>query len=271
MSPSEFDLRAALHDDDGNGALDVDQLIFAARAHRSQRRTRILSTAAVVVAVAALGVGGGLLAGQGNSPGPTSGAAQANRDNAAASNGKAAGGSGTGFGSAGSASRQAPAGASLSGNAGCPTTLRSPAQASAASGPLFSEPVQSVVVCAYNAILAPRATSQTPRGHTVLRGAQATQLVNSLENAPTRRPQTMCPDMIRADASRFAFIGLGANGTHAGTVTTTAVNAGCGAQITNGTVTRYAWTPPSSLQPTLARLAPGTPAAGTVPIPSRTK
>jgi hypothetical protein len=51
--PSEFDLRAALREGEGDGP-DADLLIAAGQTRRAQRRVRLLSTA-VVIAV----VGGG--------------------------------------------------------------------------------------------------------------------------------------------------------------------------------------------------------------------
>jgi hypothetical protein len=279
MSPSEFDLRAALQDGEGNDALNVDQLVLAARAHHSQRRTRILSTAAVVVAVAALGVGGGYLASHGASNNSTASRSAVDNAKSAAQSRAGSAGSAT-FGTEGSGYRQAPVAGGASRPApsavlGCPSTLPSltptGGATAAVSGPLFSKPVRSVLACAYSATtVLQHNKAQAVPGHAVLQGTLATQLADSLEKAPAQRPQVMCPDLMRADAARFAFIGLAGDGTQAGTVTTTAVNAGCGAQLTNGRVTRYGWTPPASVQRTLARISPS--AGGTaVPIPSQTK
>src|SRR5439155_8122953 len=82
MSPSESDLRAALHDGEG-GNLDVDQLILGARAHAAQRRMRLLSTAAVVAVVASAGVGGAALLRSGSSPESDAGEKAANRSHSA--------------------------------------------------------------------------------------------------------------------------------------------------------------------------------------------
>ncbi|MDT4951126.1 MAG: hypothetical protein QOJ37_3721, partial [Pseudonocardiales bacterium] len=60
MSPTEFDLRAALRDGEGDG-VDVDRVVAGGRARRTHRRSQLLSTAAVVAFVAAAGTGGALI------------------------------------------------------------------------------------------------------------------------------------------------------------------------------------------------------------------
>jgi hypothetical protein len=60
MSPSESQLRAALHHGEGE-PVDAGAVIARARAARHDRRVRMASVAAAVAIVGAVGTGGGLL------------------------------------------------------------------------------------------------------------------------------------------------------------------------------------------------------------------
>lgn len=253
MSPSESDLRAALQHGDGDG-LDVDHVVFAARARIAERRMRIVSGTAIVLVIAGAGVGGTLLA-------RTGGSSVKNGSNAAAG------------GAADNAkphpAAQSPANGGQGGGRSvysyaavpCPRAMPqyllpgggSPGQFGA-SGALFSKPVASVVVCAYGD------TASKPVGKTVQPGrldigdGQAKQLAQSLESAPKTPTPTGCSE--GQQTHELAIIGLAADGSRVGTVTASLNTSTCGQQVTNGTAIRYGWTPPSALKSVLLALKP---------------
>lgn len=124
--------------------------------------------------------------------------------------------------------------------------------------PLFSRPVQSVLVCSYAPGLA-----GGPAGRFVLAGSAATDLVASLEHASAAPPAGMCNDLARPDEHRVAFVGVTASGEALPAVTTTVNLPSCRAFVTNGVSIRYGWAPSVSLAEQLARVTP----AGTVQTP----
>ncbi|WP_375491619.1 hypothetical protein [uncultured Jatrophihabitans sp.] len=258
MSPSENDLRAALRRGEGDATqdVDVDRLVAAGRDRATQRRVRLLSGAAVVLVVAAAGTGGALIWGGSDSAQQTSGA----------SAGKAAGSR------AGGATQAAPATGAAAG--ACPAAAPArvaprpgaanpggltpgagggTGQAAGAGGALFAKPVARLVVCAYPEGSSPAA--QRPAGIT-LTGAQADTLRTSLEDAAKTRPTGACPLLVRADERQLAIVGVTADGTKLPVVTTTVNAVSCRVVVTNGTAVRYGWTPPASLGPLVAHLAP---------------
>ena len=269
MSPSEFDLRAALHDGEG-GELNVDQVIQHARARVTQRRVRLLSGAAIVALVAGVATGGALLAGAGNGSHQNS----ANEQGAETSARSAAGGQGAkhrtpveaGGAAALSTAVPGPANAPvLQGTAGatsCPRRPppalpggRSPEQLGTA-GPLFSKPVASVVVCGYGSTVTRVSAPNRNPARLELHDGAATRLAASLENAAKVKPRVMCPDYRTADAQQIAIIGITADGKQAGIVTTTIGLPACDVEVTNGTAIRYNWTPPADIARQLAALNP---------------
>ena len=237
MSPSEHDLRAALRhgEHEATQDLDVDRLVTAGRDRARQRRVRLLSGAAAVLVVAAAGTGSALLRG-GSSDGPIAVKAP-----------ESAGGTG------GTHSGSVPAGAAT-----CPATLparvpRGGAQppggltplggtgsrtSAASRGKLFAEPVDHFLVCAYS-----ESTAAKPIGLTVS-GPTADALRTSLDDAATTRPATACPTIVRADERQLAIIGITAGGKRLPVVTATINAVPCRVVVTNGTATRYGWTPP---------------------------
>jgi hypothetical protein len=252
MSPSEFDLRAALHHGEGDD-LNVDQLVLGARARAAQRRVRLLSTAAVVAVVAGASVGIAQLAGNNgeqagsNAAGAGSAATNPNADSAYGARSQA---------------KSAPqrALAPLSGVA-CPTTPPhyllpgggSPGQFGS-GGPLFSKPVSSVVVCAYGSALQ-KATE--PRSHPVrleLQDGAATRLAASLENASKTPVMASCPGA--STEQEFAIIGVATDGTRLPAVTASLADSACVSKVTNGTAIRYQWSPPQDLRERLLALTP---------------
>jgi hypothetical protein len=239
MSPSESDLRAALHDGEDRGGLNVDHLIVHAQVAVAQRRQRLLSGAAIVAVVLGTGTGIGYLAGHGST--------------------ESAGSSNAGAGAA-----LAPSGGSYTRGAAAPQqgtrndVEHSAAQASfpqyalpgggglsqfGANGPLFSKPVASVVVCSYGTATRPR--------RLVLGGQDAKDLATSLENAPTNPLKTVCNPPTVHD---FAVVGVAPNGTRTGVVTAELSDPPCAGRVTNGTAVRYGWAPPPDLLDRLLKL-----------------
>lgn len=273
MTPTEFDLRSALRDGEGDGP-DVDRVVAGGQARRAQRRVRLLSTAAVVAFVAAAGVGGAVLVnrGGGGQSGDSGGAALApSRHTSVDANGgrvtdkvPAAPASAAGSGAADGKTSAKAAGVA------CPATLPrrllpgggSPGQFGA-DGPLFTDPVTSLVVCSYGSPV--RASEQVTPGRLVLDGANATELARSLENADTTRSSSPCPTIRYATARSLAIIGVTARGTAMTPVTTTLSQPACNTVVTNGTAVRYNWSPPANLAPILDSLTPRPVGSVTVP------
>jgi hypothetical protein len=260
MSPTEFDLRAALHDGDDDN-LNVDQLVLGARARAAQRRVRMMSTAAIVLVVASAGVGGTLLVRSGSDTKSAADAKHGTTSDLGSVYG-AASGNGGGLAAAPSAPA-APRALAEKSAPGCPAALPtyllpgggSPGQFGA-DGPLFSKPVSTVVVCAYDTSLRPASRGSQHPARLVLHDGQATQLAASLENARKTRKQELCPYIRSADQRPIAVIGIGTDGNRVGTVTTTLSEPACNVVVTNGTAIRYQWTPPKDLANVLDELTP---------------
>lgn len=266
MSPTEFDLRAALRDGEGDGP-NVDRIVAGGRARRAQRRSQLLSTAAVVVFVAAAGTGGALLwGGNGSGGGNASdkaafgaGDSRAAGQNPGAPNAQPTGTTANGGSVRGSAD---PAVA-------CPTSVPhlllpgggSPGQFGA-DGPLFPDPVDSIVVCSYGSPL--RGAGVSP-ARLVLTGQNATALASSLENASKTRSAQPCPAIRSSDQHSLAIIGVTAAGTALPAITTTLSQPACNVQVTNGTAVRYDWAPPANLQTVLTTLTPRPAGSGSLP------
>jgi hypothetical protein len=263
MSPTEFDLRAALRDGEGDG-VDVDRVVAGGRARRTHRRSQLLSTAAVVAFVAAAGTGGALIwasnnGGSGNNT--STGYAAGSQVGPSAADGKVpATGPQPDAPSAGATS-SAGIGAGKHAAIACPNSLPrtllpgggSPGQFGA-DGPMFPEPVDSIVVCSYGSPLR-AATSVTP-GRLVLTNANARALAASIENAAKSRPTLPCPTLRPRDEQSLAIIGVTARGTEMRTITTTLAQPACNTQVTNGTAVRYNWSPPANLHDVLTTLTP---------------
>lgn len=258
MSPSEFDLRAALRDGESEGGLDADRVIALGSARRAQRRARILSTAAAVVVVGALGTGGAFAFRDGGSDSAATkssagGAAAASSQGQADSRRVPSTADGVADrGQAGAASSVAAApNASPAAGAACPAqyprTLLPTGPATA--GPLFARPVAYVVICSFGPPSAPHAPQRS-----VLTGSHATDLVDGLEHASTTPHYKPCPAILPQQQTSLAVIGVTADGTALPTVTTTLNSIACNLQATNGIAVRYDWQPPPDL---LARLTTG--------------
>jgi hypothetical protein len=142
MAPSEFDLRAALREGEGDGP-DVNDVIMAAESRRAQRRVRLLSTAVVVAVVGGLAAGAAELG--------SSGGSSSNGSEAAAGAGQAANGDAL-HGAAGAP--LAPAAKRALDSVPCPSAaphyaVNAGGLNSGGAAQLVSGQVRTVVVCAY--------------------------------------------------------------------------------------------------------------------------
>jgi hypothetical protein len=263
MSPTEFDLRAALREGEGDGP-DVDGVIAHGRARHAQRRVRALSTAAAVVVVVCAAAGGAVLWNTGGSGGHdnASNAAaggQAYSSRSSDANGKLAQPVRPASGATKSDQRNAAARPATQ----CPPTVPSDLvpvggnQAkSGSSGPLFTKPVQRVVVCSYGTPSQAQGRIPVTAARLELSGDRARRLVASLNNAAKVGTTVPCPSSATTDRHELAIIGIAADGTRAATVTATLTNPACNVQVSNGTAIRYQWAPPPDLQPVLVTLTP---------------
>lgn len=256
MSPDERQLRAALHQGEGE-SVDVGAVVARAEAVRHGRRVRLASVAAAVVLVGAVGTGGAILFG-GSNAADTSAARTAggSADSAAGPAVPAigtAGPGGSGPGSSASPAPGVPAPGPLADAARVPCPSRPPhyllpggggSGQFGAGASLFSGPVESVKVCGYAE--AGSATVSSPLSR-VVTGQRASELTASLDAASTIRPAIMCP--VPADwTTTLVVIGLSHSGAAMKPVV---VPLTCGAQITNGSAVRYGWQPPADLAPLL--------------------
>jgi hypothetical protein len=264
--PSEFDLRAALAEGEGD-APNPNLVINAARARRAQRRSRILATVAVVALVSAGAVGIGQLGGTGGSSG--------NADSAAGVGGAVAGKDESRSNALdyGANSRDAH-GAVLVPQAAeqalaaipCPSFATADAVVGGAggsgsrarTGAVFSAPVSSAVVCAYGPTVHAYSTTARTPARLELVGAPAVQLATSIETAPTTSAPGPCGQGVH---NRYAFVAVGARGQRIATVAAD-LGAQCAAIVTNGVAVRYDWHPPPNLARRLVALTPmGVPAS----------
>jgi hypothetical protein len=255
MSPTEDQLRAALHHGEGEH-LDVDGLLLRAAATRHARRVRIGATAAAVLAVAGIGVGSVVAFGdRGQHPITASGSSPRAgtdlRPSRSLQTGTAPGGVATG----------SPATRSQDSSGDCPPVLprvtvpggESPALA---VGPLFAQPVSAVSVCAYFSATGSPVTDGGTTVSTRLTGADAATLAASLERASTRRLEGgLCPDMIALSARTLAVFGEGADGAPLRPVLIPIDRPySCNPAVTNGAAVRFNWVPDRVLSPYLAKL-----------------
>ena len=252
MSPSEFELRDALRDGEGDG-LDTDALIGSAVQIRHTRRVRLGAIAASVVAVGAIGTGAVQLihgpspAGK-NSATTGFGAEQsmpsAPTKRGALPNPTSAGTAAGGLAPGGTDSQAAP----------CPTTaprLETPGGGGTgqfgSGGPLFAGVVTQLVVCAYPATASPTSI--------VLSGAEAATVAAGLDAAAKTRSTTLCP-YSPTGTGQLVLLATTAGGR---TLPPAVATLHCTWTVTNGTAVRYDWTPPTSLTGLVAAATAGSP------------
>ena len=265
MAPSEFDLRAALRDGEGD-APNADRLIMAGQRRRAQRRARLLSTTVVVAVVGGVAFGATQLGGNSSSGGGGSqyaGGAVGGSMGEPAHGGNSSAAEGGGVAAAPSAAR------ALSG-VSCPSAV--PQYAAAPKGVahratnLFNRPVASIVVCAYGFTF--DAASSPPRNpaRLELAGNQATRFAISLETAPTTAPARPCANV---STEQYAVIPVDSAGNPFRPVTARLPGSACGSIVTNGTAVRYAWQPPPGVAARLERLTPTEPPDSPAASPTR--
>ncbi|MCW2496169.1 hypothetical protein [Jatrophihabitans sp.] len=238
MSPSEFQLRAALRDGEGDG-VDPDRIISSAlrlQLRRHDRRVRVLAVAAVIVVISGGAVGIAALNGSTRESG---GAASAQSRTAAA--GAAAGGADSG-GAIPKASSPSSESVGASGGAVVPssplpgvTCPKTPVSYElpggggtnqfGADGPLFAEPVAAIAVCSYPL----GAASPTP-----LTGTAATALARKLELEGSSSPRSgpYCAGQVRGELLSFT-----SDGTQLRPVEITGTCTRV--ELTNGSAVRY--------------------------------
>jgi hypothetical protein len=225
MSPNEFQLRAVLHEGEGED-LDANRIIARARAIRHERRVRFASVAAVVAVVTGVGVAGGV--------------ALTRDDHHSASNTTAEKRASAGSGSSNYDASSPLTAASAS--AACPATVPrlllpgggSPGQFGA-DGPLFGDPVSSITVCGYI-----RDDKPLPQA-VVVSGADAAQLAADAE-AADQRGGGSCGASAADEIQTFVLLATSTTGAAMNPV----VDTVCGT-VTNGTALRYDWQPPKNI------------------------
>ena len=223
MSPSEFDLRDALRDGEGDG-LNPDVMIASALQIRRTRRTRMGAIAASVVAVGLIGRGHdavdpqhvvGARSGQCGHGQTTFGAAGASMPNAA--------------------DATSGGGAATPGHSptGCPATVRAwrfPAGGGSglfgSGGPLFSGTVTQIRVCGYPQGAAPTSV--------LITGNDAAALATSLNAAPRTPKNSVCP-FNSAGTGQLVLLATTADGQALPPVVAT---MHCTWTVTNGTAVR---------------------------------
>ena len=254
MSPSEFDLRAALHHGEGE-PLDADRVVAAGRVQHARRRAKLRAGAAgAAVVVGVIGVGAAVFSSRNGSQHESAGA---NRQASGVVVPDALSGAPSSARSPkpNAAAGQAEPSAARAANpaASCPNTAPRPAAPAAANpaAPLFPKPVASVLVCAY----APAA--KQPAALT-LTGARAQELANSLDHAARAKPAGACPSYVLADQRQLTIIARSADGTALAPVTTTLNAPACRVVVTHGAAVRYGWTPSAEVAAALRSIA-GTP------------
>ena len=255
MSPSESELRSFLRTGEGD-RVDPDALIAHARGVRHNRRVRLASVAAAVIAVGTVGAGAVAL-GAGNSGSPS-----ADRN----ALGKSATPSEIGAPTRPAAPAPAPSGFSERSDAGvCPSLpLRLMLPGGGGTGqfggdqPLFDGSVTSMRICGY----APAGlTAQVKYSSTtVLTAPAANEIAMSLNAAPTTREIRPCPLRQTRELIIYAKTAAGAS------LKPVVVDySSCAPFATNGTAARYDWVPPKGVAPLLSALMTPDPDAPSSP------
>lgn len=265
MSPSEDQLRAALQHGEGEH-LDVDELLLRAAATRHARRVRTGAITAAVLAVAGIGLGSVIAFGdRGGHPAAGSGSTPRAATDVLPSSSvppsTSADGSPTG---------SAPM--SPHPSVTCPPmlpTVTVPAGESTATahGPLFTQPVAAVTVCAYFSATGSPVTAGGATVSVHLTGSDAAALAASLERASTVRLEGgLCPDMIALSARTLAVFGVIADGTALRPVVIPIDRPySCNPPVTNGAAVRFNWVPDRVLGPYLVKLQQTTVQPGGLP------
>jgi len=255
MAPSEFDLRAALRDGEGEG-LDADPLISQGRARAAHHRVRLLSGVAVVAVVAAGAVGASQLRGSGDSGSSSATGSAAGGVAAAPAHAPLQSASTESAYRVGGASMLAAKAAAI----GCPPVAPEFAPPNGRTGrygaaqPFFRQPVAAMIVCAYGSTRTAATAPERQPARLELSGSQATGLAASMVQASSLPITQPCP---AGAGQKFAMIGLAGNGTRVGTVAADLdTRRACASTVANATAARYGWSPPRALERRLLALTP---------------
>lgn len=255
MTWDESELRAALRDGEGQ-TLSPGHIVALAEARQQRRHDRI-RTAAVAVVVTGL-FGGGIAALTqlgGSSESASSNSAAGKQafndlagDRAASGSGATSAGAAAG-GSAVPGSAPLAPGPEAGTAAVCPphpVTVRWPADRAAnTTAPLFSGSITAIRLCGYRG---KGHGTQTLRGATTLRGAQARELADSVNASPSGERDISCPPpMYSRRVVLYPVSGMTAG-------TTVLLDASCGINVTDGHAERLIWNPPGDLRNVLDEL-----------------
>lgn len=258
MSPSEFDLRAALREGEGD-AVNPETIIGLGRAARHRRRVQFGSVAAGIAALGLVGVG---VTTFDNGPrdldASGGGGSSVQYDSNKSAGGAAAPSRQFNQNLPGTGGRSAPEMTSATNCPATPPLLAVPGGGGSgqfgSGSPMFARKVAAVKVCGY--------VRGNPAVSTVLSGSDATQLVRSVETAATKRvPHACASDLVDV---QFVLYAVDAAGK---TLDPVVARIGCGGSATNGTAVRYDWTPPATITDLLR--APGPAPRSAVGSPSR--
>jgi hypothetical protein len=180
MSPNESQLRAALHDGEGDG-IDPNRVIAQAQLIRRRRRVTIASVAGTVAAVAAIAITVPLIARGGGSAASSRNAVTSQQDHAAA--GQATGSASSAVPSSGAKGGAPPLATEPP---ACPESAPAVSLPSAASagggGQLFPTPITALRIC-----------DVTDRTSYVFTGDKAQTLADDLNALPASSPAAPCP------------------------------------------------------------------------------
>jgi hypothetical protein len=182
VSPSESQLRAALHDGEGDG-IDPGRVIARAEAIRRRRRVRIASVAGTVAAVAAIAVTVPLLNQVKGSVATSGTPVTSQQDHAAV--GQAPGVGSSAAPSAGANTKAPPRAGEVPAcpASASPVVVPSHPASTSGGGQLFPTPVTALRVCEIG----------NPAGNYVLVGDKAQAVVDDLNALTTGAAATPCP------------------------------------------------------------------------------
>jgi hypothetical protein len=244
MSPNEFQLRAALHEGEGDSP-DPDSLIAMAVGARRERRRRITAIAGGTTVVAVVAAGATALIGLGHhgGNGDESPRAMGGADRAVST---APNSASPGVGPARSSSapdqpQDAPKPATAyAASIACPATpdhLLLPGGGGSgqfgSTAPLFAHPVVAFRACGY-----PAGTSAGPRA-SIIAASQAQRIADQLEAGATRRRAVRCPANIDSAGGTVEIYPISAAGKQFIRLRPVVITFGCESEATNGTAVRY--------------------------------
>jgi hypothetical protein len=257
MSPTEFELRAALQDGEGGG-LDPDRIIARAAGilrERHARRVRIGSMSAAAAVVIGVAVSGSMLLH--GSSGSTASSAAGRGDSAKQAESRPSAGnlpatSGPVAANASSAGGTevgpvAPGPLHDAAAIACPDALPELAPGSAATGSLFTGTVEAIKVCVYTtATRQPVTSADGSTLNAIYTGAPATQIVSSIDDASIDAVPIGCPaGQTMLNQRSLVIIGVRTDGS--ATAPVVASLNPCSKVVSDGTDTRYDWTPPAAM------------------------